>query len=271
MKILEIVEIPEGIVHLISYLSKDHEGKNMVNGARYDIYLTSPGTDDREEEGLCIVVSSGLLPTGSDYIVKMQSGGAILKIKDEISSNFLRMEVIVPGFVSTSDTAIIRKTIKTSVLTVSDKGSTGEREDKSGPALENIMKETGSVILSREIVPDSTDEIKRVIRSWTCTNAPDLILVTGGTGLSERDVTPETLAEICSKTVSGMGEYMRIKTSVFTERSILSRSSAYVIDDTLVLSLPGSIKGAIQSLTAVLPVLEHAVDVIKGSSQDCGS
>lgn len=271
MKILEITEIPKKTIHLVSYISKDNEDRNMVNGSRNDIYLTSPGSGVREKEGFHVVVSSGSLPAGSGYLLKMLSGGAVLKIREQISSNYLSMEVSVPGFISTSDSVKISRIMKICVLTVSDKGSAGQREDKSGPALETLMKDTGSVVLSRDIVPDSTDEINRVIRNWTGTNGVDLILVTGGTGLSERDVTPEALSEICSKKVPGISEYMRMKTSVFTERSILSRSGAYVIDNTLVLSLPGSKKGAIQSLAAVLPVLEHAVDVVKGSSQDCGS
>ncbi|MEA3508424.1 MAG: MogA/MoaB family molybdenum cofactor biosynthesis protein, partial [Synergistota bacterium] len=154
--------------------------------------------------------------------------------------------------------------------TVSDKGSRGDRKDISGPALEESVISLGAEICFRDMVPDDENMIRDAILGWVGGNGLDLVLVTGGTGLSERDVTPEAVRSLGGREAPGFGEYIRSATSCFNPRAILSRSTAAVFERCLVLALPGSPRGAVECLEAVKPVLRHAIEIASGRGGECG-
>ncbi len=157
--------------------------------------------------------------------------------------------------------------IKVAVLTLSDKGSKGEREDTSGPAIEELIKDIKAEVVSYDIIPDDQDKIEKNLISL-CKKA-DLILTTGGTGVSPRDVTPDATLEVIDYEIPGMAEAMRQESSKKTPRAMISRAVAGVRGETLIINLPGSPKAVKENLTVVLPVLVHAIEKIKGSTQDC--
>jgi molybdenum cofactor synthesis domain-containing protein len=156
-----------------------------------------------------------------------------------------------------------KSVIRAAVLTVSDRGSRGEREDTAGPALRGLLEALEGVeVVERDIVPDERETIAARLRQWA--PSVDLILTTGGTGLSDRDVTPEALSEVADRVVPGLGELMRAESLKHTPNAPLSRALAVTLGRCLIAALPGSERGARQCFEAIRPSLRHAVDTLQG-------
>lgn len=146
------------------------------------------------------------------------------------------------------------------VITVSDRCSAGQAEDRSGPALVELLERAGFTVAGRALVPDEVAQIRAALREADAS----LVVTTGGTGLGPRDVTPEASRAELEYEIPGLAEEMRRAGLASTPMSMLSRSLAGVMRGRLVLNLPGSVRGATESLTAVLPVLDHAIDLLGG-------
>ncbi len=159
--------------------------------------------------------------------------------------------------------------MKVGILTVSDKGARGEREDRSGPAIREIMKAAGAQIVRAKIVPDEPDEIRAALVQWS-DEGLDLILTTGGTGFSSRDQTPEATKAVIERETPGIPEAMRRAGMEKTPTAMLSRAVAGIRKATLIVNLPGSEKAVRESLEAVLPAIPHGVEVLKGTASECG-
>lgn len=152
------------------------------------------------------------------------------------------------------------------VLTLSDKGSKGEREDLSGPAIAEALKGLGDVKYY-DILPDERDMIRERILEYV--DKVDLVLTTGGTGLSPRDVTPEATKDIIEREVPGIAEAMRMEGLKKTKRAMLSRAVAGVKGRTLIINLPGSPKAVRENLAVIIEIIPHAVEKIKGDTSEC--
>ncbi len=159
---------------------------------------------------------------------------------------------------------------KAAVITVSDKGSRGEREDTSGPALAELLEQAGYTVAYRCIIPDERAQIEAELISCCDQKNLALVLTTGGTGFSLRDVTPEATLAIVEREVRGIPEAMRYASLQITPRACLSRATAGLRGRSLIINLPGSRKAAVENLQAVLPSLAHGLDVLWGNSGDCG-
>ena len=157
------------------------------------------------------------------------------------------------------------------ILTISDKGSRGEREDTSGPQLQAMLTEQGFSVVAYTIVPDEIAQIQETLRTWADEKKIDLILSTGGTGVSPSDQTPEATRAILDREIPGIGEAMRLASLQKTPNAILSRGIAGTRKQSLIINLPGSKKAAKENLEAVLPALQHAIYKIQGGTKDCGS
>lgn len=158
--------------------------------------------------------------------------------------------------------------IKVAILTLSDKGSKGEREDASGPAIEKMMKRIDAKIVSYDILPDQKGLIKKKLLSLC--DKVDLILTTGGTGLSPRDVTPEATREVIQREIPGIAEAMRFYGLKKTRRAMLSRAIAGVRDRTMIVNLPGSPAAVKENLAVILECIPHAIEKVQGSMEECG-
>ena len=160
--------------------------------------------------------------------------------------------------------------LRVGIVTVSDRSSRGLREDAAGPALTDLLTSTGGMdVRWRAIVPDEESEIEAVLISWADEEGADLILTTGGTGLSPRDITPEATSAVIQRTVPGMAEAMRAESLLKTPHAMISRAVVGVRGKTLIINLPGSPKGAVENLKVVLPALQHAIEKIQGDLSDC--
>lgn len=154
--------------------------------------------------------------------------------------------------------------IRTAVLTISDKGSKGERKDLSGPVLKEMMENIGAEIVYEEIIADEKEEIKEALIKISDQKKADLILTTGGTGFAARDITPEATLEVLEKEVPGIPEKIRADTISITPQAALSRARAGIRGKTLIINFPGSPKAVRECLESVIDIIPHGVKILKG-------
>lgn len=157
------------------------------------------------------------------------------------------------------------------VVTVSDRGSKGERPDAAGPLVASLLEEAGYQVLETRIVLDEIPEIQAVLVDLSDQKKAALVVTTGGTGFSPRDVTPEATIGVCSRLTPGIPEAMRAASLTITPRAMLSRAAAGIRGGTLIINLPGSPKAARENLEAVLPTLEHGLKMLLGGPADCAA
>ena len=154
--------------------------------------------------------------------------------------------------------------IKAAILTVSDRCSTGQQEDISGQTIEDILTENDFEVCDKRIVADESEMIASELMYFADKTEMELVLTTGGTGFGPRDVTPEATIAVCEKIVPGFGELMRLKGLEKTPNAILSRATAGIRNNTLIVNLPGSPKAVAECLEMILDVLPHAVKMMRG-------
>lgn len=153
--------------------------------------------------------------------------------------------------------------LRVAIMTISDRSASGEREDLSGPVLQNFCLEQKWQVYDRAIVPDDGEQIKKQLINWTDENKVDIILTTGGTGFSPKDVTPEATKAIIEKDAPGLAEAMRLASSQKTPHAFLSRAVVGIRKQTLIINLPGSPRGALENLKSIYTLLPHAVELLQ--------
>lgn len=158
---------------------------------------------------------------------------------------------------------------KVGILTSSDKGASGDREDLSGKLIADMVQEKGYEVLRQVIVPDEAQDLKREITYMADELEVDLILTTGGTGFSKRDITPEVTTELCDRMANGIAEAIRYYSLSITPRAMLSRAVSGIRGNTLIINLPGSPKAVKESLDYALDSIHHGLEILIGSASDC--
>jgi len=161
--------------------------------------------------------------------------------------------------------------IRTAIITLSDKGSAGEREDESGKIIREMIADIGASAVHYEILPDEKSKIIETLTRLSDSGNVDLILTTGGTGVAPRDVTPEATLAVIDRQLPGMAEAMRAESLKKTPRAMISRAVVGIRKQTLIANLPGSPRAVRENLAVILPALPHAIEKIKGDPSECGS
>ncbi len=269
MRVIGIVEglnKADGLSML--YLHLGSKGECRVNGNPAEVFGSGPGFLERLKEGQWQILFSSDCPMKEGHFIAFEKDGPVLLIEEPFETSF-KLKPVRGGFLSLSQKVTLLRPVNVGVLTVSDKGSRGERKDTAGPALEELVTPIGAVVSRRAIVPDDRVLIAETLRDWTDREKLHLVLVTGGTGLSSRDVTPEALQDVADRIVPGFGEAMRRKTEPLFDRSILSRAIAVTRGCSLLISFPGSERGVRQCYEAIGGVLRHALDILNGWEGDC--
>ncbi|CAM2784021.1 MULTISPECIES: molybdopterin adenylyltransferase [Clostridium] len=159
--------------------------------------------------------------------------------------------------------------IKTAIVTISDKGSKGERKDETGKVLQDILEKEGYKVEEYKIIPDEINIISEELIKLCDEKKVNLIITNGGTGFSKRDVTPEATERVIEKHVPGFGEAMRASSLSITPKAILSRGIAGIRKDSLIINLPGSPKAAVENLQAVLGAIPHGIEILLGEASEC--
>ncbi len=162
------------------------------------------------------------------------------------------------------------KSLTAVVITLSDKGARGERKDESGPWIKSILEKEGIKVPFYKILPDDRKELASFMIKLVDMEHVDLIITTGGTGLSPSDITPEATRDVIEKEVPGFSEIMRIKGYENTPHALLSRGISGTRGETLIINLPGSLKAVKESLSLILPAIPHAIAKLQGDPTDCG-
>jgi len=157
--------------------------------------------------------------------------------------------------------------LKVAILTISDKASKGEREDKSGPLLKDLVEFNGGKVIDTKVVPDEEQQIGASLIEWADGGEVQIIFTTGGTGLSERDITPEATAKVIEHEAPGFSEAIRQQAFKDTKKAILSRGISGVRGKTLIINFPGSTKAVDESFKIVQSVLSHAVEILEGQTE----
>ncbi len=162
-----------------------------------------------------------------------------------------------------------RAMIRTAIITISDKGSRGERQDGTGPAIKSLLENHGYAIDYYKMIPDEQDLIEKELMELCDQQALDLVITNGGTGFSKRDVTPEATGNVIERHVPGISETMRMKSLAITPKAMLSRGMSGIRKNTLIINLPGSPKAAVENLGFVLDALRHGIEILKGTASEC--
>ncbi len=176
-------------------------------------------------------------------------------------------EVLQEGKIMVGDTLDIKNSYRFGIITASDKGAVGERKDRSGPAISEILLPWGDII-SSVIIADEQAALAEAMRDMS-SRGIDAIFTTGGTGLSPRDVTPEATLAVIDREVPGIAEAIRRETAVATARAMLSRGVAGISGSTLIINLPGSPKAVAECLAVITPILDHALETVTGRGGEC--
>lgn len=158
---------------------------------------------------------------------------------------------------------------RAAIITSSDSGYRGEREDLSGPAVREILEREGYQVVSMEILPDDREILGNRMKEIADKELAELVLTTGGTGFSQRDVTPEATEDIIERRVPGIPEAMRAYSMTITKRAILSRAAAGIRKKTLIINLPGSPKAVRESLDYIVGALDHGIEILTGEASNC--
>ncbi|MDD2422106.1 MAG: molybdopterin adenylyltransferase [Heliobacteriaceae bacterium] len=159
--------------------------------------------------------------------------------------------------------------IRVGIVTASDQGSRGEREDRSGPVIREAVQAIDGVVVAYRVVPDEREILAATLRDMADALKTDLIFTTGGTGFSSRDVTPEATLDVVERLTPGIAEAMRAESLKVTNRAMLSRAVAGIRGQTLIVNLPGSPKAVKECLAVILPALPHGIEILKGEAREC--
>ncbi len=230
--------------------------RNMPVGTRFQIgdallELSQIGKECHSHCAIYHAVGDCIMPREGVFTEVIRGGE--IKVGDEV-------KMIAPG---------PDRPLTAAVITVSDKGSAGKREDTSGPIITKELTESNFIVKEEIIIPDEQEIIERQLIRLADQRQVNLIITTGGTGFSKRDVTPEATNAVCQRMANGISEAIRAYSMQYTKRAMFSRAVSGIRNNTLIINLPGSPKAVSESLEFLLPNLGHGLEILKGTATEC--
>ena len=189
--------------------------------------------------------------------------------REGVFAEVIKEGIIRPGDVMRVEAPDENRPFTAAVIVLSDKGSRGEREDASGPAAEELLKEAGYDVLERFVIPDEPAVLKHHLIRLADSRQVDLVVTSGGTGFSMRDQTPEATMAVADRNAPGIAEAIRYKSMAVTDRAMLSRGVSVIRKKTLIVNLPGSPKAVKESLGFILGALDHGLKILRGTASEC--
>ena len=195
--------------------------------------------------------------------------GECIMPREGVFAEVIKEGIIRPGDVMRVEAPDENRPFTAAVIVLSDKGSRGEREDASGPAAEELLKEAGYDVLERFVIPDEPAVLKHHLIRLADSRQVDLVVTSGGTGFSMRDQTPEATLAVADRNAPGIAEYIRMKSMQITDRAMLSRGASVIRKKTLIVNLPGSPKAVKESLGFILGALDHGLQILRGTASEC--
>ncbi len=204
----------------------------------------------------------------SSCAIRNRVGDCIMP-REGVFAEVISEGVIRPGDEMTAELPSSDRPFTAAVITLSDKGAKGEREDESGPAAVQMLKEEGYEIIETMVIPDEPEILKKELIRLADQRCVDLIITSGGTGFSMRDRTPETTMEVADRNAPGIAEYIRMRSMEITDRAMLGRGVSVIRKGTLIINLPGSPKAVRESLDFIFHALDHGLKILRGSASEC--
>ena len=204
----------------------------------------------------------------SDCEIRRRTGDCIMP-REGVFAEVLEGGEIRPGDAVTAQLPDPDRPFRAAVITLSDKGARGERKDESGPAAAKMLKDAGYEIIETVLLPDEPERLKRELCRLTDQRQADLIVTSGGTGFSPRDLTPEATMAVADRNAPGIAEYIRMRSMELTKRAMLGRGVSVIRKQTLIINLPGSPKAVRESLGFVLDALDHGLKILRESASEC--
>ena len=204
----------------------------------------------------------------SDCEIRRRTGDCIMP-REGVVAEVLEGGEIRPGDAVTVQLPDPDRPFRAAVITLSDNGARGERKDESGPAAAEMLKEAGYEIIETVLLPDEPERLKRELCRLADQRQADLIVTSGGTGFSPRDLTPEATMAVADRNAPGIAEYIRMRSMELTKRAMLGRGVSVIRKQTLIINLPGSPKAVRESLGLVLDALDHGLKVLRESASEC--
>ena len=200
-----------------------------------------------------------------------QAMGDCIMPREGVFAKVLHGGIVKPGDKVLQLPPAADRPFSAAVITLSDKGFNGEREDKSGPLIREILEESGYQVVEMILLPDDREQLEHHLIRLSDQRQVNAIFTTGGTGFSERDVTPEATIAVCDRMAPGIAEAMRYYSLQITPRAMLSRQTCGIRKKTLIVNLPGSPKACREDLGFILPTLAHGLGILRGTDGECGS
>ena len=200
-----------------------------------------------------------------------QAMGDCIMPREGVFAKVLHGGIVKPGDKVLQLPPVADRPFSAAVITLSDKGFCGEREDKSGPLIREILEESGYQVVEMILLPDDREQLEHHLIRLSDQRQVNAIFTTGGTGFSERDVTPEATIAVCDRMAPGIAEAMRYYSLQITPRAMLSRQTCGIRKKTLIVNLPGSPKACREDLGFILPTLAHGLGILRGTDGECGS
>jgi len=243
-------------------------GENIVVSG-FDLRTVPVGTRFRIGDALLELTQIG--KECHSHCAIFHATGDCIMPREGVFARVLRGGTVKPGDAVERLPLDPERPFTAAVITLSDKGAAGEREDKSGPLIAEILSENGYIVEEMLLLPDSRSLLERNLKRLADQRQISVIFTTGGTGFSERDVTPEATVAVADRMATGIAEAMRWYSLQITPRAMLSRQTSVIRKKTLIVNLPGSPKACKEDLDFILPSLAHGLGILRGTEGECGS